>query len=90
MNLRSTNRGFGLLTHPTRANEPQEERLIQESSAIGDYENSFDVPGSSYLWIGADHHLDREEVAGLIRHMQRWLDTGRLVYAPVEAEFPEE
>jgi hypothetical protein len=53
-------------------------RLIQESSAIGDYEDSFDCPGSSYLWVGDDHHLDREEVAELIENMQHWLDNGRL------------
>jgi hypothetical protein len=53
-------------------------RLIQESSAIGDYENSFDCPGSSYLWIGQYHHLNREEVAELIARMQYWLKTGRI------------
>lgn len=27
---------------------------IQASSAIGDYEDSFDRPGSSYIWLGLD------------------------------------
>lgn len=27
---------------------------IQESSAIGDYSDSFDRPGSSYIWLGLD------------------------------------
>jgi len=53
-------------------------RLVQESSAIGDYEDSSDLPGSSYLWVGQDHHLNREEVAELINRMQHWLETGRL------------
>lgn len=78
MLVESTNRGFRIIQHPTRANEPEMTRLIQESSAIGDYEDSWDNPGSSYLWIGDDHHLNREEVAELIGNMQHWLDTGRL------------
>lgn len=28
---------------------------IQCSSAIGDYDNSFEVPGSSFLWIGVNN-----------------------------------
>lgn len=44
-------------------------RLIQESSAVGDY-----------LWVG-DHHLNREEVTELITRMQHWLKTGRLKLA---------
>jgi len=52
--------------------------LIQESSAIGDYEDAFDKPGSSFLWVGRYHHLNRMEVAELIERMQHWLDTGRL------------
>jgi hypothetical protein len=27
---------------------------VQASSAIGDYEDSFDKPGSSYLWLGVN------------------------------------
>ena len=73
-----TERGFVLVEHPTHTNKPKDERLIQESSAIGDYENSFDMPGSSYLWVGARHHLNREEVRELIDHMENWLETGRL------------
>ena len=53
-------------------------RLFQESSAKGDYEDSLDRPGSSFLWIGRNHHLNREEVAEFVKHLQRWLDTGSL------------
>lgn len=59
-------------------------RLVQQSSAIGDYEDSYRRPGSSYLWIGNDHHLDREQVAEFIQHLQAWLDTGHLSLPVVE------
>ena len=58
--------------------------LVRASSAIGNYENSFDNPGSSFLWVGKDFHLNREEVAELIQHMQAWLDTGSLVVEEIE------
>lgn len=74
-----TGRGFVVVTHP---NYPPctglEDRLIQESSSIGDYDDAVGRPGSSYLWIGENHHLNREEVAELISRMNNWLSTGRL------------
>lgn len=77
MKAEKTDRGFVVVTHEKYQNSEMT-RLIQESSAIGDYEESFDLPGSSYLWIGQDHHLNRDEVAELITRMQHWLETGRL------------
>ena len=56
----------------------QPARLIGESSAIGLYNDAWDNPGSSFLWIGEDHHLNREEVKELIDRMQYWLDNKRL------------
>jgi hypothetical protein len=79
-------RGFGFVIHPTYTNEPKETRLVSESSAIGDYEDSMGSPGSSYLWVGVDHHLDREEVEELIGYMQGWLDTGCLIPPERESE----
>lgn len=72
-----TNRGFGIINYPSYPSG-QEKRLVQASSAIGDYEDSFENPGSSYLWIGEHHHLNREEVASLIEHLKTWLETGKL------------
>lgn len=73
------NRGFIVVTHEKYQNEPGEmTRLIQESSAIRDYEDSFSRPGSSCLWIGQDHHLDRDEIKELISLMQYWLDNKML------------
>lgn len=83
MKAEKTDRGFVVVVHEKYQNEPGKmTRLIQESSAIGDYENSFDCPGSSYLWVGQDHHLNREEVAELITRMKYWLKTGRLKIEP--------
>lgn len=74
-----TERGFIRVNHERYASEPTEEAvLIAESSAIGGYDDSMELPGSSYLWIGEAHHLDREGVADMIRRMQHWLDHKRL------------
>lgn len=77
MKIDKTNRGFQTLicgTYP----EEGEGAITWQSSAIGDYDNSFDLPGSSYLWFGGEKkfHLNREEVQELIDHLQRWVDTG--------------
>ena len=71
-------RGFITITHPEYLDCEKESRLVQESSKIGTYEDSMGNPGSSYLWIGKDHHLNREEVGQLIFAMQVWLDFKRL------------
>ena len=73
-----TDRGFVVVDHPEYASPSAEARLIQESSAVDEYEDSWDKPGSSYLWVGDHAHLNREEVKELINRMQYWLDTGRL------------
>lgn len=38
-----------------------------------------DNPGSSFLWVGNDHHLNREEVTELVSRLLWWLKTGHLV-----------
>ena len=53
-------------------------RLLQESSAIGEYDDSLDCPGSSYLWVGDNHHLNRDEITTLIQILQYWLLNKRL------------
>ncbi len=64
-----SNRGFHFI-------KKDEERIVSESSAIGDYEDS-DFPGSSYLWVG-EVQLDREEVAQLRDALAHWLENKRL------------
>ena len=57
---------------------------LQQSSAIGDYEDSMQRPGTSCVWLGINSldavsmrmHLDREQVSELIKRLQNWLDTG--------------
>lgn len=71
-------RGFEQLTHEARLEPHLSARLASQSSAIGNYPDSFSRSGSSFLWVGKEHHLDREEVQQLIAHLQNWLDTGHL------------
>ncbi len=81
MKTETTNRGFDLLSHPVYPpSNPRNasDRLVQASSVVGEYDDALERPGSSALWIGDNHHLCREEVAELVGHLTRWLDTGRL------------
>jgi hypothetical protein len=80
MKAETTPRGFRVVSHPGYdADESRgEKRVVQESSTIGDYEDSLSRPGSSYLWVGEHHHLNREEVAELAEYLRAWLATGRL------------
>lgn len=87
MKTEKTDRGFVVVLEEKYQNEPGVmTRLIQESSAIGDYDNSLDTPGSSYLWVGENHHLNREQVQELIERMKYWLLTGHLVLTPNNAD----
>lgn len=81
MLLERSDRGFELITHPVYSGvnpARPEARVVQASSAIGGYEDSFEKPGSSFLWVGENHHLNREEVTLLVKHLQAWLATGSL------------
>lgn len=55
---------------------------IGQSSAIGDYDDALQRPGTSFLWLGIDRykrmHLSREHVAELVALMQYWLTHGTL------------
>lgn len=77
MNITNTLRHFAIIMHPSYPTGMRR-RLVQESSLVGDYEDAMARPGSSALWIGEEHHLNREEVAELVGHLQRWVDTGSL------------
>lgn len=82
MDVKKTSRGFELIDLPehvaTTAGRPERRRLVQQSSAVGDYPDALAKPGSSYLWVGKDHHLDRSQVGELVAHLTRWLATGSL------------
>jgi hypothetical protein len=79
MVVHANERGFPVLHHPPYPPEATvADRLVQQSSIVGDYPDAMERPGTSALWIGSHHHLNREEVAQLVTHLQRWLDTGAL------------
>ena len=72
MEIKQNQRGFKFIEYPQYLNG-ENKFLIGESSVIRDYKDSFKKPGSSCLWIGNDHHLNREEVQELINHLKYWL-----------------
>ena len=89
-------RGFRTVKHPVyegaigamqKADEHElrhdvlDERILTESSAVGDYDDAFEKAASSFLWIGFKWHLDRDEVQDLINIMQTWIKTGRRPHA---------
>jgi hypothetical protein len=76
MELKTSDRGFRRIEHK-KYTEPDQAVIVAESSAIGDYDDSFENPGSSYLWVG-DCHLNREEVRILANSMLNWLANKRL------------
>lgn len=78
MRLHQSSRGFWFLLHPEYLKPHEESRLVAESSATT-LERG---PGEEFLWVGEDHHLDREEVTELRDALTRWLETGRLMVAP--------
>lgn len=78
MNIKETDRGFQVGAFRD-AND--QECSIQQSSAIGDYHDAYDRPGTSFLWLGLDRgrmHLTREQARELALLLTRWCDTGRL------------
>lgn len=77
MRVIKAGRGFRQVRHKTYPGGT-DGALVQESSAVGEYVDSLEKPGSSYLWVGTSFHLDREEVGQLIKFLSRWLKTGRL------------
>lgn len=79
MKIEQTERGFDVLDHdayPPGTSMPT--RLAQQSSVVGDYDDAMTRPGSSALWIGVSHHLNREQVAQFVAHLTHWLETGSL------------
>lgn len=80
MKVTKSDRGFEFLEHPKYLPEERGDcdQLASQSSAVGDYDDAMERPGTSFLWIGEDHHLDRKEVLQLVKHLNAWLDTGKL------------
>jgi hypothetical protein len=83
MEVIKSERGFEWIRHPKYVAAPVlTDRLVSQSSAIGDYKDAWNRPGSSFLWVGDNQHLSRDEVRELIGHLQSWVDTGSLGPTP--------
>ena len=78
MKTKKSGRGFNHLMEKEYLNPENETTIVSESSAIGYYDDSFDNPGSSYLWFGEKHHLDREQVEKVVEALNNWLENKRL------------
>ena len=63
--------GFPAISHPSYPERKEVPLLAASTMAEGG------MPGSDYLWVGRDHHLNREEVAALIGRLCTWLETGQ-------------
>lgn len=60
--------------------------LIEESRS--DCHDEGGRPGSTHLWVGERHCLNREEVAELVSRLQWWLETSYLKADGEEEEKP--
>jgi hypothetical protein len=78
MDVVNSDRGLEYIHFENRPHSTQKSRLVSQSSAVGDYTDSASRPGSSNLWVGAHHHLSREQVRELVQHLNNWLETGSL------------
>ena len=77
MDIKKSERGFEFLEHRDYPHR-NPKRLVSQSSIVLDYDDALDRPGSSALWVGDNHHLDRKSVEQLVCHLQAWLSTGSL------------
>ena len=78
MRIGRSERGFEVLTHEAYLPPHGDARLASQSSAINfDYDDSW-RPGTSYLWVGEKHHLNREEALELAARLKAWAETGSL------------
>lgn len=76
MQVERTDRGFEIIRF---ADLNGKSCSLQASSAILDYPDSIEKPGSSAVWLGVQDermHLNQEIAKELINHLQSWLNTG--------------
>lgn len=87
MKLTTTERGFERIEHPIHKAHRVDSRLIQQSSAVGHYPDSLLRPGTSFVWVGDKHHLNREQALELAYRLIAWAETGSLrIAAPAIRE----
>ena len=83
MRIERPGRGFEVIYFPVYADpRGRLSRLVGQSSAIDNTHRGFDNPGSSFLWVGSEHHLSREEAEELARRILQWVNTGSLEFPP--------
>lgn len=87
MNVMLTSRGFEFVDFE---DENDVACSLQQSSAVGNYEDAMERPGSSAIWLGCKKnrpphmgdeasprmHLNREQVCELVERLENWLRTG--------------
>ena len=83
MTIVQSDRGFRWLTHTVYDKPTASAELAGE---FGMYRFGVCMD-SSFLWIGKQHLLNREEVQQLVDNLQHWLTNGRLP-APVDEVNP--
>jgi hypothetical protein len=80
---KKTNRGFELVTFTDRNGKPC--TLQQSSAIVTEYDDAFDRPGTSAIWLGTGEermHLNREQVHELAALLNVWLHTGSFTTTP--------
>jgi hypothetical protein len=90
MRIKVSDRGFISLMHREEVSSDVEVRVVSESSKMGTYSDSEANPGSSFLWVGEQVQLNREEADRLAKSIQYWLKNKRLPhdFALLEVEKP--
>ncbi len=89
MRIEKSERGFEFLYHPRYLDPHDDIRVVSQSSAIGNYDDSMEKPGSSFLWVGDELHLNRDEITELRDHLTTWLETGLLNVKPEPEPAPK-
>lgn len=78
MRVNCTIEGHRLIESESCADKTKMAVVVQESHAVNNYIDYYNDPGSSFLWIGTDHHFNRDEVQELVGYLNNWVQTGKL------------
>ena len=82
MEIRYTQRNLQYIHHDPYVSNGDDGLIVQSSAINTSYSDSFQRPGSSYLWIKGLFHLNREEIEEMIGYLGTWLKTGKFDEAP--------
>ena len=90
MEIRYTQRNFQYIHHDPYVSNGDDGLIVQSSAINTSYSDSFQRPGSSYLWIKGLFHLNREEIEEMIGYLGTWLKTGKFDQAHEPELIPKE